>query len=256
MAILKTLTRLLKDLRNRILNYYTRLSFFWVTRILIFDIFRWILNRNSKIIYSQTGECMIIETYLGNIKNGFYIDVGCNQPMHLSNTFRLYLKGWQGINIDANSVLIEKFKRIRLKDTCICAAVSDEEKEIDFYMSDVEAVSTMDPATYQEWKKLWKFNKVEKVKTKKLNTILKENLEKDKKIDLLTIDVEGLDFNVLKSIDLNVYRPTLIVIEIHNLDIENIAENIVCKYLKENEYKFAGYVIMNAYFIEDRSLKY
>jgi len=48
------------------------------------------------------------------------------------------------------------------------------------------------------------------VKTKKINNIIKD------KFDFLNIDIEGMDFEVMKSINLTFYNPRLICIEILN----------------------------------------
>jgi hypothetical protein len=53
-----------------------------------------------------------------------------------------------------------------------------------------------------------------------------------KNIDLLSLDVEGYEFEVLKGLNLNKYRPTYLLIEIYNVNFDNIYN-----YLTENNYK-------------------
>ena len=64
-----------------------------------------LLKLQHRISFSQFGEDIsilhILFTRL-NIRNGFYIDVGCNRPIHCSNTFNLYLREWRGLTIDLN----------------------------------------------------------------------------------------------------------------------------------------------------------
>lgn len=50
--------------------------------------------------------------------------------------------------------------------------------------------------------------------TQTLKNVLNIYLPKEQIIDFLSIDVEGLDFDVIKSVDLNKVRPRLILIEI------------------------------------------
>ena len=51
--------------------------------------------------------------YAKDIKNGFYVDVGCYHPTHLNNCFLLYQKGWSGINIDISKFSIDLFNYLR-----------------------------------------------------------------------------------------------------------------------------------------------
>ena len=76
--------------------------------------------------------------------------------------------------------------------------------------------------------------KEKKIKALKLDTILENSKYKNKQIDLLNIDVEGGDFDALRSIDLNIYKPKIICIEI---DEENILSSETYNYLLNLNYK-------------------
>ena len=67
------------------------------------------------------------------IKNGFYVDAGCYHPLHLNNTYLLYKRSWNGINIDISEFSIKLFDYLRPNDFNINSAVSNSEKEILFY---------------------------------------------------------------------------------------------------------------------------
>lgn len=243
---------------RRIAIYFKQ---FWIWegfKLLTADSFRKLLDPFSVSSYSQTGEDRIISHLLGSEKSGFYVDVGCNHPKKCSNTFALYKKGWRGLMIDANNELINEAKRIRINDEVICALVSDVEQEMTFTEFEDPLLSSVD-ATHIA---LWNRNEKRKirarkiVKSKTLGAILKK-IDAPKNFQLLTIDVEGHDFKVLKSVDLDVYRPTLIVIEIHEFDLENAQSNKIYSYLKEQCYAMVGYAINNGYFLdvaEDRSI--
>lgn len=201
--------------------------------------------------FAQSGEDILAPYFLPG-SQGVYVDVGCNEPVRISNTFNLYLQGWRGINIDANSELISKFKKIRKQDTCICAAVSDGEREVTFYKSKTSAVSTIDKKTLGEWKKNWTFDDKDEVKvtTQKLTTILDNNLKPGTTIDLLSIDVEGHDYEVLLGLDLERYRPGVIIVEVHSL--KDIADSKIYNHLLANGYSMRAYAVMNAYFTDNR----
>jgi hypothetical protein len=74
------------------------------------------------------------------------------------------------------------------------------------------------------------------IKSKKLNDIIKETAFFKKEIDFLNIDVEGADFEVIKSLNFKIYKPKFICIEIHNMEKRNIKNNIIYKFLINKNY--------------------
>ncbi|MFD2524094.1 FkbM family methyltransferase [Emticicia soli] len=226
------------------------LPLFDAIRLNILIFVRRYIFKFGKINFSQTGEEIVIQWILKDIKQGFYLDVGCHHPYKISNTFQLYLNGWHGIAIDANPTLIEKWKRKRKNDIPLVAAISDEEKEVTFYEFKESEVNTMDEGMVQEWKQKFNYRSERKLTTQTLTSILDKYLPENQKIDLLTVDVEGNDFNVIKSIDLNKYRPKLIVVEIHGFDLSNIEENEIYQYLITQKYTLVSFATMNGYFLD------
>ncbi len=134
--------------------------------------------------FSQTGEDIIIQNFFCDLKDGFYVDAGCHEPIKWSNTFKLYLQGWTGINIDADSTMMKKVSKIRKLDINICVALSDSVKKVTFYKSaSSPAVNTISPETYNEWKRRWDFDDKdqEELTTTTLTKILEEHLPTGKK---------------------------------------------------------------------------
>nr|WP_276499643.1 FkbM family methyltransferase [Pontibacter litorisediminis] len=203
-------------------------------------------------MFSQTGEDVILSALLTKPSHRqlFYIDVGCNDPVLDSNTFLIYLEGGSGICIDANDSLIQKFNKVRPRDIAVCSAVSDVEQDVTFFLSNESRVSTVDKNTLAKHSSFWSFDNQQIMAAKTLNTILKEHLPAEQEIDLLSIDVEGHDFNVLKSIDLNLYKPKIIILEMHGLALncESLKSNATVQYLKANGYTLRFYASVNAYF--------
>lgn len=201
--------------------------------------------------FSQTGEDIIIQNFFGEVKDGFYVDAGCHEPIKWSNTFKLYLQGWSGINIDANSSMMKKVAKTRKLDINICVALSDSVKKVTFYKSATSpAVNTISTKTYDEWKFRWDFDDKdrEELTTTTLTKILEEHLPAEKKIDLLSVDVEGHDLEVIKGLDLNRFRPKLIVAECHELD--KFAQSDLNNHLTDNRYKLIGFTTFNVYFMD------
>lgn len=176
------------------------------------------------------GEDLIILENLKNINNGLYVDVGCYHPLHLSNTYLLYKNGWRGINIDLSRLTIDLFDYLRPNDLNINAAVSNYNGNIKFYYQKKLSQLTSVKKTVAK-KRMQGEIKEKEIKSLKLDTILENSKFKNQRIDLLNIDVEGGDFDALISLNINIYRPRLICIEI---DEENSKIN---NYLIKFNYK-------------------
>ncbi|MEA5459186.1 FkbM family methyltransferase [Arcicella sp. LKC2W] len=235
---------------SQYLNFFKLLPFIDATRLSILTFVRRYIFKFGKIIFSQTGEEIIIQWILKDVKKGVYVDVGCHHPYKISNTFKLYLEGWRGIAIDANEDVIRKFKKARPEDISLLKAVSDVEQEVTFYKFKESEVNTIDEKTLKEWKKEWNLESEVRMTTETLTKILDENLPSNKNIDLLTIDVEGNDFNVLKSLNFDKYRPKLIVVELHKFDLSTIQENEVYQFLITKNYDLVSFATMNGYFLD------
>ena len=179
------------------------------------------------------GEDLIISDLTKNIKNGFYVDAGCYHPLHLSNTYLLYKRSWNGINIDISEFSIKLFNYLRPNDVNINSAVSNMEKEISFYyQKKLSQLSTIKKEISNE--RMQGNIKEKKIKSLKLNSILNQSKFKNRQIDFLNIDVEGADFEVLKSLDFTIYEPKIICIEIME---KNIFESEIYNFLKDLNYK-------------------
>ena len=189
----------------------------------------------SKKSYSLLGEDIFLNKYFLKQTKGFYVDVGCYHPISGNNTYLLYKKGWSGINFDISEFSIELFNFYRNKDKNIWCGVSNKKglKKV-FYRKEINMLNTLNKHIAKIHFKKGFSTKIVKVNT--LNYFLKKFYNSKKKIDLLKIDVEGEELNVLKSINLNIYQPRLISVEIHN---QNSMYEDNSDYFKKNRiYKF------------------
>ena len=164
--------------------------------------------------YSQCGEDLILKTLFGkNKRQGVYADIGCNNPIQKSNTFKLYLKGWSGICADGNATLIKSFSKIRKRDICLNEIVSDDCREMIFYQDDINhELSSVDTLQGNELKATYKSLKEIRTQSTTLAAIFDRHLG-GRKIDLLCVDVEHHDLEVLKGNDFDRYRPEIICVE-------------------------------------------
>ena len=125
------------------------LSLFHVCRQVYLSVLRLMAGRSARISYAHTGEDRIIDSILKPIINkpGFYVEVGCNEPIFISNTFSLYKRGWKGICIDANGELIKKYKKKRPRDIAVQALVSNKLEERDYFIYTNNVLSSTEHIT-------------------------------------------------------------------------------------------------------------
>jgi len=171
---------------------------------------KYFIKRKS---YAMDGEDIAIDLFSKKKYNGFYVDIGAHHPLQRNNTHLLFKKGWQGINIDVNQFSIDLFNFLRPKDLNLQVAVSDKEGEISFfYQKKFSQLNTTDKKIAEE-NFHGKFQE-RKVKCQTIKNILDNSKYKNKKIDFLNIDVEGAEMKVLKTLNFEIYDPSLICIEI------------------------------------------
>lgn len=197
---------------------------------------------------------MILRRIFEDIQHGFYVDVGAHHPKRFSNTYFFYKMGWSGINIDAMPGSMELFNKIRPRDTNVEAAVDRERKEIKFYIFNEPALNTFD---FELGKKRMngKYHVIEerKIITKTLKDILDVNLPKNRKINFMSIDVEGYDIEVIQSNDWKLYRPEYILIESDGKNMKEVQNNELYKYLLKQNYILFGKSVLTLIFKDNLS---
>ena len=178
--------------------------------------------------YAMEGEDLEIVKILKNIKNGFYVDAGGYHPLDRNNTYLLYRKNWRGINIDLSEFSIELFNFMRPDDININVAVANNDDYVTFfYQKKLSQLTTIKKNIASQ--RMQGLIKEQQIKSNKLTTILNNSKYKDRKIDFLNIDIEGADFDALKSLDFEIYRPKLVCVEIYDENIDNSNINIFLK---------------------------
>lgn len=191
-----------------------------------------ILGSNEiSVSYSSAGEDVLLNYILMHKKNGFFIDVGAYHPTKGSNTYKFYINGWSGINIDAADDKIALFNEMRPRDININSMIGNKDGFSDFYL--LENQDTMNSGSLEFYQKMnIDISKAKKVcvEIKKLGTILHE-LNFEGIIDLLTIDVEGMELDVLKSNDWEKFNPVIIMIENHCTELHKIMELETTRFL-------------------------
>lgn len=216
-------------------------------------------EKYTKKSYSLSNVDLILERIFSKIKHGIYIDIGCNHPIKYNNTYLLNKKGWKGINVDLDEESINEFNKFRPNDTNICAAVSSkdgENKNIYLYHSR-STINTISKSLVD--KRIIKPKKIVNKKTKSLNKIIENTNFRNKKINLISIDVENYEYEVLKNFNFKKYKPDVVVAEIHDINqkkleiytqsLNYILKSKLYKLMIKNKYKLVNWVQSDFVFV-------
>jgi len=205
--------------------------------------------------YSQNGEDYLLWEFFDHKPTGFFIDVGAFDGIHLSNTYAFEQIGWTGICIEPHPEYFPLCSNNRKRSLCLqVACVSDDQNQfVDFFAEETGLLSGLntedniaDIQNRYNARKL-EFTGIRKVTVlcKALNSIIQECSCQNVNIDFVSIDVEGTELDVLKSIDLNRYLPRVIVIEANTEKEKSELES----FLHENsDYKLARSLKVNNFF--------
>jgi FkbM family methyltransferase len=166
--------------------------------------------------YAQAGEDRILLYLFGTmgIERPSYLDIGTNHPKIGNNTYLFYERGGTGVCVEPDPALFENLAKVRERDTCLNVGITfDDRKEADFYVFSIPALNTLskEEAEFRERNGSHKIEKVIKISLKTINEILEDYFERVP--DLVSIDVEGVDLQILKSLDFDRYRPLAICTE-------------------------------------------
>jgi FkbM family methyltransferase len=188
--------------------------------------------------YSQEGEDMILNRIFSEKARGFYVDVGAHHPCRFSNTYFFYKKGWSGINIEPNPEVVSTFKSMRSRDINLQVGVSEKNEKLKYYHFDEPALNTFDHNIVKDRLEntSYKVIKVGEIPVLRLDEIFFKHLPNEQIIDFLSVDVEGLDFMVLKSNDWTKYRPTCVLVEVLNSTLDEIMNSDIYGFMKNNGY--------------------
>ena len=216
--------------------------------------------RPLKMSYSFGTIDILVNYFFKNKKYVVFVDVGCQNPISNNNTYLLYKKKkWSGVNIDLDQKNIDLFNLVRQRDINIKAAVSSGnfKKKIYFY-HDKSAINTIEKKISLRQKA--KVKKIIDINTVTLNQLLIKN--KIKKIDFLTIDVEGHEMSVLKGFNIKKFSPSLVVIEFldlkmkkfefYNNSINNILASDIYKYFIKNNYSLINWNHADLVFVNNK----
>lgn len=166
--------------------------------------------------YSQAGEDAILRFLFADKKMQkiSYLEIGTNIPDIGNNTYLFYKKGSRGVCVEADKMLIPRIEKMRPGDKILNTGVAvGTDKEAEFYIFDCLGISTFDKEEAERRVAYGTYKIIETITVPliNINTLIEKNF--DNYPDLLSIDIEGLDFQVLKSLNYEKYPLPVVCVE-------------------------------------------
>jgi FkbM family methyltransferase len=203
---------------------------------------------NISFSFSSDGEDYILLKIFENIHQGNYIDIGSNHPVLHSNTFSLYLRGWRGVCIDPLPFLSPKYKYFRTSDKFYNSGfhLGNTDRSSDFYYFP----SHPDNSTFdRDQVKLLQdqYNRCDfevlKVSLIGLDAIISNFTDKSS-MHLVSIDVEGLELEIIKEFIRKDIFPWVFCVEELSYTLVDIKTSEIYEFLINN-----GYVLISRTFL-------
>lgn len=218
---------------------------------------RWLLPSAAfkKSSYSQSGEDIIVNfllTIISDNKQLKYLDVGANHPFHLSNTALLYKQGGSGILIEPDPYFAKLLRKSRPRDTVIeCGVHFSGEETAKFFIMDTPTLNTFCEKEMIRYVGMGhKLISEQKVDLLGINEIL----ENAGKLDFLNVDIEGLDREVLASVDWVRFRPKCVCVETIGYETKSAPKKLqdIVKLMNEAGYILYADTFINSIFVDSQ----
>lgn len=201
------------------------------------------------VSYAQNFEDVMLWRALGNVKNGFYIDVGANDPVVDSVTKAFYERGWRGINIEPLHEHWIDLEVDRPEDINLECAVGERAGDLELWIPDVRGWATADQEVVKRQQLSGVGGAYKRVPVKTLAEICDQHVQGE--IHFLKIDVEGLEEAVISGMDFKRHRPWVLLIEAvepnSKVEVHDAWEAVILS----NGYALAYSDGLNRYYISD-----
>jgi FkbM family methyltransferase len=174
---------------------------------------------------------------------GYFVEVGAHDPIGLSQTYVLEQRGWNGILVEPLPDYAQRLRSARKARVfeCACAAPAEAGKTLPFYVASGLSSLRAELPTIGV-----KPNAVIEVKVRTLDDILTE-AGAPAPLDLVSIDVEGLEIDVLEGFDLARWRPRLLILEDRAIDFT------LHRYVRANGYRWIKRFALNNWYVPEES---
>ena len=176
-------------------------------------------DEQGRTSFSEQGEDIVLfhaVRDLLRLRTATYVDVGAAHPVLGNNTYLLYSLGGHGVLVEPNPALAARLRTRRPRDRVVEAGVGvSEATEADYFViKGNDMLNTFSPAQVAALEQARGEDPVERVLKMPLVALTRVITEQlGAAPDVLSTDVEGLDFDILQTLDFERQRPGVICAE-------------------------------------------
>jgi FkbM family methyltransferase len=167
------------------------------------------------ISYGQNFEDVLLWRCFGGQETGFWIDIGAWHPTIDSVTRRFYEKGpgWHGVNVEPVPTYFKMIETDRPRDINLQVAIGERSGTLKLTVFEGTGGSSFDPMFIEHFRDRGFEQSTIDVRVRTLTDIFEEHAPSDRPVDFLKIDVEGWEKQAIDGMDLNRFRPRLLIVE-------------------------------------------
>jgi FkbM family methyltransferase len=209
--------------------------------------------------FAQWGEDLIVVALVraycerwGITEDGLtYCEIGAYHPIVTSSTYLLNQRlGMRGVLVEANEKLLAGLRAERPRDIVVHAAITDSEiDKVQFTVSTSAGLSSLDEKIVRAWPMAGVAEHVE-VPAMHINELFKRHFDASPPI-YLSIDVEGMDFRLLQSMNWQAYRPYIVQAEPFDIYFQNNTQKIT-SFMRTVDYRLIAKTDTNLIFVDTR----
>ncbi|MES2680309.1 MAG: FkbM family methyltransferase [Bacteroidota bacterium] len=215
----------------------------------------------KKISYSQCGEDLIIDFIFGTLKiaKPTYLDIGAHHPYYLSNSAFFYQKECMGVSVEPDPSLYAVIKKERPRELNLNVGVGLVSGEsADFYIMNIPTLNTFSKSEAERYAAYpgKEIKEIVKLPLLTVNEIIQKNFD-NKTPNFVSLDVEGMDLEIIKSFDFSKFRPQVFCIETLTYTEDNSEQKLteIIDYMLRQGYFLYADTYINSVFVEEKIWK-
>jgi FkbM family methyltransferase len=208
--------------------------------------------------WSQCGEDLILRYLfdLLRIARPSYIDIGAHHPRYYNNTYLFYRQGARGVNVEPDPALHAGLRRGRPRDVNLNIGIGAREAELDFYVMSSRTLNTFSASEARKYVEQHGLRIVDTRRIKVQTFAQAVDTHLGRTPDLVSLDVEGLDLDILRSIDYSRHRPHVFCVETISYaagDGSGVKSPEIHALMLENGYRLYADTYINSIYVAESS---
>lgn len=211
----------------------------------------------ARYFYAQQGEDVILWDILVNVLKLYptsYLDVGAFHPVISNNTYLFYEQNCKGVLVEPNPDLWDTLTKARPRDVLVRGGIGIDGKdsEADYYViAGSGQLNTFSKEAADRYAARgdgkYSIQKVLRLPLVDINRVMREHWSGPP--HLLSVDTEGLELPILRSVDWKRYRPAVVCVE-----TGHEASPAIFKLMTGLGYDVRGATFVNTIFVDRRRL--